>query len=59
MEILKEVRDGDTEGGAVSVMTRVSVGPWPRVPIILVLLLPSVEGYSPKEKVCLFYERDE
>ena len=52
------MRDGDTEEGAVSVMTRVSVGLWPRVPIILVLLLPSVEGYSPKEKVCLFYERD-
>jgi len=48
------MRDGDTEGGAVSVMTRVSVGPWPRVPIILVLLLPSVEGYSPKERFVCF-----
>lgn len=50
------MRDGDTEGGAVSVMTRVSVGPWPRVPILLVmpLLLPSVEVIALRKRLVCF-----
>ena len=57
------MRDRDTEvtaseGGAVSVMTRVSMGPWQR--FLLDYISHSTAstlagGQHPKEKVCLFF----